>query len=66
MDFGISGSDPTTLLEVLEDNWEFKLTSSSPGKFSIKNELINFLICITRNTCSVQISIALVSSVVCF
>ena len=44
-----SGSDPTALLEVSEDDQDFKLTSSSSGKFSIKNELIDFLICITRN-----------------
>ena len=58
-----SMTDPTTLLEVSEDGREFKQMSSSLGKFSIKNELIGFLICITQNSCSVQISSALLTLV---
>ena len=58
-----SGTDATILLEVSEDGREFKLMSSSSGKFSIKKELIDFLTCITRNSCSVQISSVLLTLV---
>ena len=61
--FKFSETDPATLLEVSEDAREFKQMSSPSGKFSIKNELINFLIFITRNFCSMQISSALLTLV---